>query len=153
MVETQLLVCLTAAARDLMFSRYLSKLEPDQLLYTDTDSVIVYEDLKNPNHIQLPTSDMLGDLKDEYAELLAENPNWYVHEFIAFRPKKYQLVLRDKESGKIEKWDKTMKGISLKGNQDMFTEESLPKYRNPVFDYCSVLQYGSENHFNTLNEV
>ena len=65
----------------------------------------------------------------------------------------YQLVLRDKESGKIEKWDETMKGISLKGNQDMFTEESLPKYRNPVLDYCSVLQYGSENRFNTLNEV
>ena len=136
-----------------MFSHYLSKLELDQLLCTDTDTVIVYEDLKNPNHIQLPTSDMLGDLKDEYAELLAENPNWYIHEFIAFGPKMYQLVLRDKESGKIEKWDKTMKGICLKGNQDMFTKGSLPKYRNPVLDYCSVLQYGLENHFNTLNEV
>ena len=32
----------TATARDLMYSRYLSKLRPDQLLYTDTDSVIVY---------------------------------------------------------------------------------------------------------------
>ena len=32
----------TAAARDLMYSHYLSKLRPDQLLYTDTDSVIVY---------------------------------------------------------------------------------------------------------------
>ena len=30
---------------------------------------------------------------------------------------------------------------------------SLPKYHNPVMDYCSVLQYGSENRFNTLNEV
>ena len=32
----------TTAARGFMYSRYLSKLQPDQLLYTDTDSVIVY---------------------------------------------------------------------------------------------------------------
>ena len=40
-----------AAARDLMFRRYLSKLHPDQLLYTDTDSVIVYEDARNDSHV------------------------------------------------------------------------------------------------------
>ena len=81
-----------AAARDLMFHRYLSKLHPDQLLYTDTDSVIVYEDARNDSHVKLPTLDMLGDLKDEYGELLSEHPNWYIEEFMAFGPKMYQLI-------------------------------------------------------------
>ena len=66
---------MTAATRDLMFCRYLSKLHPDQLLYTNTDSVIVYKDDRNHLHVKLPTSDMLGDLKDEYGEVLSEDPN------------------------------------------------------------------------------
>ena len=86
---------MTAAARDLMFCRYLSKLHPAQLLYTDTDSVIVYEDDRNHLHVKLPTSDMLGDLKNEYGEVLSEHPNWYIEEFMAFGPKMYQLILRD----------------------------------------------------------
>ena len=65
----------TAAARDLMYCRYLLKLWPEQLLYTDTDSMIVYVNKKNLLHIDLPTSDMLGDVEDEYAEMLNENPN------------------------------------------------------------------------------
>ena len=58
-----------------MYSRFLSKLATDQLLYTDTDSVVYFYDSKNPLHVELPTSDMLGDLKDEYEELLLNNPN------------------------------------------------------------------------------
>ena len=61
-----------AAARDLMYSHCLSKLQPDQLLYTDMDSVIVYVDKRNPLHIILPTSNMLCELKDEYADILSE---------------------------------------------------------------------------------
>ena len=57
-----------AATRDLMFHHYLSKLHPDQLWYTDMDSVIIYEDARNDSHVKLPTSDMLGDLKDDYGE-------------------------------------------------------------------------------------
>ena len=72
-----------AAARDLMYFRYLSKLQPDQLLYTDMDSVIVYVDKRNPLHVKLPTSNMLDELKDEYADILSENSSWYVHEFMA----------------------------------------------------------------------
>ena len=33
-----------AESRHLMYFRYLSKLRPEQLLYTDTDTVIVYFD-------------------------------------------------------------------------------------------------------------
>ena len=33
----------TAASRDLMCSCYLNKLQPDQLLYTDTDSTFLYQ--------------------------------------------------------------------------------------------------------------
>ena len=108
----------TAAARDLMYSRYLSKLQPDQLLYTDTDSAIVYVDKRNPLHVKLPTSNMLGELKDEYADILSENSSWYVDEFMAFGPKMYQLILKDGANGKVVRWDKTMKGISMKGNMD-----------------------------------
>ena len=53
----------TAASRHLMYFRYFSKLKPEQLLYTDTDSVIVYFDEDADGHIDLPTSDLLGDLK------------------------------------------------------------------------------------------
>ena len=58
-----------------MFCQYLSKLHPDQSLYTDTDSVIVYEDDRNNLHVKLLTSEMLGGLKDEYGEVLSEHPN------------------------------------------------------------------------------
>ena len=51
----------TAAARDLMYSRYLSKLQSNQLLYPD--SAIVYIDKRNPLHATLPTSNMLGELR------------------------------------------------------------------------------------------
>ena len=111
----------TATVRDLMYSRYLSKLKPDQLLYTDTNSVIVYFNKNNPLHVEVPTSDMLGNLKDEYGETFSNHPNWYIHEFMVFGPKMYQLILRDLDSGKVVRWDKTMKGISMKGNMDLLS--------------------------------
>ena len=138
---------MTAAATDLMFCRFLSKLHPDQLLYTDTDSVILYADDRNHLHVKLPTSDMLGDLKHEYGEVLLEHPNWYIVEFMAFGPKMYQLILHNLKNKEIIRWDKTMKGISMKGNRDLFTHQSLLKYRNPVIDYCCILQYGSKHHY------
>ena len=42
----------TAASRDLMYCHYFSKLCVDQLLYTDTDSVIVYVDKDNDDHVR-----------------------------------------------------------------------------------------------------
>ena len=61
----------TASARDLMYEHYLSKLSADQLLYTDMDSVIVFHDKSNEVHVTLPTSDLLGKLKDEYGDVLS----------------------------------------------------------------------------------
>ena len=116
------------AARDLMYVRYLSKLNYNQLLYTDTDSVIVYSNLNQPNHVQLSTSDLLGELKAEYEELLASNPSWYLSELIAFGPKMYQLIFKDKCNGRVVKWEKTMKGISLKGNLDMLALSKVHLY-------------------------
>ena len=72
----------TAAARRLMYDRYLSKLSEDQLLYTDTDSIVMYRRKGDVNHVELPTSNLLGELKDEHEELLVENPMWYVQEFL-----------------------------------------------------------------------
>ena len=46
-----------------------------------------------------------------------------------------------------------MKGILMKGNRDLFTHQSLSKYRNPVIDYCCILQYGSKHRYRNLNEV
>ena len=63
-----------AASRDLMYFHYLSKLKYNQLLYTDIDSVIVYQDSRVYDHVVLPTSDLLGDLKDEYGDALRGNP-------------------------------------------------------------------------------
>ena len=68
----------------------------------------------------LPTSDLLGDLKDEYEDVLKEHPTWYIDEVIAFGPKMYHLILRDKISGEVVKWNKTMKGISLHGDPSRF---------------------------------
>ena len=62
----------TAGAKELMYERYLSKLNvDDQLLYTDTDSVIVFHDKSNKAHVTLPTSDLLGELKDKYGNVLS----------------------------------------------------------------------------------
>ena len=96
---------------------------------------------------------MLEDLKDEYGEVLSEHPNWYIEEFMAFGPKMYQLSLHDLKNKEILRWDKTMKGISMKGNRDLFTHQSLSKYRNPVIDYCCILQHGSKHRYRNLNKV
>ena len=95
-----------AALRDLMYLRYLSKLNFDQLLYTDTDSVIIYLDKDNLDHVSLPTSDLLGDLKDEYRDLFCDNPMWYISELMAFGPKMYQIIVKDKCTGEVVKWVK-----------------------------------------------
>ena len=52
-------------------------------------------------------------------------------------------------------WDKTMKGISMKGdnNKDVLLTESLPKYRKPVIDYCTILQYGASDRYDNLNDL
>ena len=104
----------TAASRDLMYLRYLSRLRPEQLLYTDTDSVIVFVDDDDERHVVLPTSDLLGDLKDEYGDLLCDNVTWYLSEIIVFGPKMYQLIFKDINTRKVVKGGKTMKGISLR---------------------------------------
>ena len=65
----------------------------------------------------------------------------------------YQLILRGKESGKVVKWAKTMKGISLKGNSDMFSNDKIPLYRNPVLDFCCILQYGLDSKYKTMREI
>ena len=46
-----------------------------------------------------------------------------------------------------------MKGISMKGNSNLFSTKSLPLYRNPILDFCSILQYGSEDLFCTLSDM
>ena len=141
------------ASRDLMYFQYLSRLKFDQLLYTDTDSIIVYFDDDIEGHVQLPTSNLLGDLKDEYGDLISSNPTWYISELIAFGPKMYQLILRDKETGKVVKWAKTMKGILLKGNSDMFSNDKVPLYRNPMLDFCCILQYSLDLKYATMHEI
>ena len=109
------------------------------MLYTDTDSVIVHVDKRNPLHVKLPTSNMLSELKDEYADILSENSSWYVHEFMAFGPKMYQLVLKDGANGNVVRWDKTIKAFSMKGNVDLLSIKIIPLYRNPVIDFCPIL--------------
>ena len=136
-----------------MYFRYLLKLTFDQLLYTDTDSVIMYQDFNQADHVMLPTSDLLGDLKDKYEDVLKELPTWYIDEVIAFGPKMYHLILRDKISGEVVKWNKTMKGISLCGDPSRFSSDKLHLYRNLVIDFCCVLQYGNKFKFQTMDQV
>ena len=143
----------TAGAHYLMYNRYLSKLHYDQLLYTDTDSVIVYHDQSNEHHLALPMSDLLGDIKNEYGEVLATNPSWYMSEFIAFGPKMYQLLFKDRMTGKVVRWEKTMKGMSLKGNVEMFPVDKISLCCNPVIDFCSNLQFGNPSSFSSMLAV
>ena len=96
---------------------------------------------------------MLGDLKDKYAYLLVENLSLYINEFMAFGPKMYQLTCKDLYMGKVVCWHKTMKGISMKRNSNLFSIKSLPLYRNPVLAFCSILQYGSEHSYSNFHDV
>ena len=123
------------------------------MLYTDTDSIIIYADKDNDDHISLPTSDLLGDLKDKCGGLLHANPTWYVSEFIAFGPKMYQIILKDSRTGQVVKWVKTMKGISFRENVNRFSLDKTPLYRNPVLDFCCVLQYGSQWKYKSMPEI
>ena len=50
-------------------------------------------------------------------------------------------------------WDKTMKGISMKGNHDSFSVQNLSKYRNPIMNYCTTLQYGDKDCHDNLIEL
>ena len=143
----------TAAARRLMYDNYLSQLNEEQLLYTDTDSIVMYRRKDNVNHVKLPTSNLLGELKDEHEELMAENPTWYVQEFFAFGPKMYQLIFKDKSTNHVVRWDKTMKGVSLSGNRSMLKLDKISLYRNPVIDYCSILQFSPMHKFNNMGDV
>ena len=143
----------TAASRDLMYMCYLSKLTSEQLLYMDTDSVIVYSDVDVHTHLNLPMSNLLGDLQDEYGDLLQNNPSWYISEMIAFGLKMYQLVFKDRNTHHVIQWVKTMKGISLKGNADMFSIDKISLYRNPITDFCCILQYGSSWRYETMVEI
>ena len=77
------------------------------------------------DHVSLPTSDLLGDLKDEYGDLFCDNPTWYISKLMVFGLKMYQIIVKDKCTGEVVKWVKTMKGISLKGNMMMFTNDIL----------------------------
>ena len=61
--------------------------------------------------------------------------------------------LRDLDSEKVVRWDKMIKGISVKGNMDLLSIKSLLLYRNPVIDFCCILQYGSKELYCNLNEV
>ena len=79
-----------------MYDRYLSVVHKDQLLYTDTDSIVMYRNKDNVNHVELPTSNLLGELKDEHEELMSENPTWYVQEFLLLGQRCISLYSRTK---------------------------------------------------------
>ena len=53
--------------------------------------------------------------------MFSDHPNWYIQEFMVFGPQMYQLILSDVNMRKIVRWDKTMKGISMKGNIDLLS--------------------------------
>ena len=38
-------------------------------------------------------------------------------------------------------------------NKDALSTESLPKYREPVIDYCTILQYGASDRYDNLNDL
>ena len=46
-----------------------------------------------------------------------------------------------------------MKGISMKSNVDLLLIKSIPLHRNPVIDFCSILQYASEKSYQELSEI
>ena len=113
----------------------------------------MYRDFNRADHVMLPTSDLLGDLKDKYKDVLKEHPMWYIDKMIAFGPKMYHLILRDKISGEVVKWNKTMKGISLHGDPSRFSSDKLHLYKNPVIEFCCVLQYGNKFKLQTMDQV
>ena len=46
-----------------------------------------------------------------------------------------------------------MKGVNLSRNQSMLTLDKISLYRNPVIDYCSVLQFSPMYKFCNLGDV
>jgi hypothetical protein len=98
----------TCQARCMMYRAYLNKLQPDQLLYMDTDSVIY---MSGPGLPRLPLGEFLGDLTNEF-----EDPSEKCVEFIGGAPKAYgyKLVER-KDPEKVKSTMIKCKGFNLKG--------------------------------------
>ena len=46
-----------------------------------------------------------------------------------------------------------MKGMSLSGNRSMLKLDKISLYRNPVIDYCSILQFSPMHKFNNMGDV
>ena len=95
----------------------------EQILYYDTDSVILIIDENNPQHYQPVTGDYLGDLTNELWDKKKKEYR-YIQEFSSAGPKNYGYVLDDgKEECKV-------KGFSL--NVEGSKQLNYPILRNNV---------------------
>ena len=41
----------------------------------------------------------------------------------------------------------------VEGMLDMFLTDKIPLYRNPVLDFCCILQYGSDRKYGSMAEI
>lgn len=115
-LPTQLSVFILGYSRVYMskiFDQMGAYTDPEcNLLYTDTDSVIVTK--KAADKLQPLVGKNLGDLEDEF-------PNLRIDKFVAVAPKMYGLRLRNADDDKFYKI--RMKGIPHRG--DVFKQTSL----------------------------
>ena len=104
-----------------------------QVLYYDTDSIIMVVDTNNPNHYVPTTGDYLGDFTDELIDKKT-GISYPIDEYVSAGPKNYGYV---QTNGKIEC---KVKGFSLNSegtqylNYQLMRDNALSELNDPLLD-------------------
>ena len=104
-----------------------------QVLYYDTDSIIMVVDTNNPNHYVPTTGDYLGDFTDELIDKKT-GISYPIDEYVSAGPKNYGYV---QTNGKTEC---KVKGFSLNSegtqylNYQLMRDNVLSELNDPLLD-------------------
>lgn len=96
-------------------ARAMNSLDPSQLLYCDTDSIMYAYDEKDPRHKLIPTGPYLGDFNDEF-------PGKKITEFVCLGPKTYSVKVESSDGSVFYKTK--FKGLPMcRGSFSLLTED------------------------------
>ena len=111
----------TSYARCWLFNKCIAKLEPWQIHYVDTDSII-YSRL--PEHPELPTGNGLGELTNELSSMFGD-ANAHIGVWCATGNKSYAFMIRNNPQQSVVKVKGFTLGLSANKAQDINMEQMV----------------------------
>ena len=105
----------------------------EQILYYDTDSILLRIDPNNPHHYRPQTGDYLGDLTDELYDKKKKQCH-FITEFASAGPKNYGYVMdNQKEECKVKEFSLNAEG-SKKLNYQILRNNVLDEIQQPLYN-------------------